>query len=166
MDSIHENNTWELVELPTGRKLMPYKWVFRYKYVSESEKPKYKARLVSKGFKQEHGIDYDEIFSLVVKMATLRLLLGVVVTYDIELDQLDIKTAFPHRDLEEDIYMSQPAGFTVTREEGHLVCQLKKSLYGCGTRSSTPTSNNLATTGLTLTHAYILCNWSTSPRSI
>ena len=71
MDSIHQNHTWELVERPTGRKWLPCKWVFRYKYVSYSEKPKYKVRLVSKGFKQEHGVDYDEVFSPIVKMTTL-----------------------------------------------------------------------------------------------
>ena len=111
-----------MVELPAGRKPLPCKWVFRYKYVSDSEKPKYKARLVAKGFKQEHGVDYDEIFSLVVKMTTLWLLLGVIATQDLELEQLDVKTAFLHGDLEEDIYMSQLAGFSVTGEESHLVC--------------------------------------------
>ena len=63
-------------------------------------------------------------------MTTLRLLLGVVVTKDLEQERLDVKTAFVHGDLEEDIYMCQPTGFMVTREDGHLVCRLKKSLYG------------------------------------
>ena len=83
-----------------------------------------------KGFKQEHGVDYDKIFSPVVKMTTLRLLLGVMLTKDLELEQLDVKTAFLHGDLEEDIYMSQLAGFSAMGEESHLVCRLKKSLYG------------------------------------
>ena len=90
----------ELVELPAGRKSLPCKWVFRYKYVSDSEKPKYKARLIAKGFKQEHGVNYDEIFSPVVKMTTVRLLLGVLVIEDLELEELDIKTAFLHGDPE------------------------------------------------------------------
>ena len=88
-----------------------------YKYVSGSDKPKYKARLIAKGFRQEHGVDYDKIFSPVVKMTTLRLLLEVVAIKDLVLEQLDVKTAFLHEDLEEDIYMSQPAGFTATGEE-------------------------------------------------
>ena len=75
-----------------------------------------------KGFKQEHGVDYDEIFSSVVKMITLRLLLRVMATQDLELEQLDVKTTFLHGDLEKDIYMSQPAGFSATREKSHLVC--------------------------------------------
>ena len=89
----------------------------------------YKSWLVAKGFKQEHRVDYNEIFSPIVKMTTLRLLLGVVATEDLMLEQLDVKTTFLHGDLEEDIYMSQPVGFWVTREKSHLVCRLKKNLY-------------------------------------
>ena len=122
MDSIHANKTWELVQQPVGRKPLPCKWVYRYKYVSSSERPNYKAMLVAKGFKQEHGVDYEEIFSHVVKMTTLRLLLGVVATEDLMLEQLDVKTTFLHGDLEEDIYMSQPVGFSATGEKSHLVC--------------------------------------------
>ena len=80
MNPIHHNHAWERVDLLVGRKPLPCKWVFLYKYVCDLEKPKYKARLIAKGFKQEHGVDYDEIFSLVVKMTTLRLLLAVVAT--------------------------------------------------------------------------------------
>ena len=87
---------------------------FWYKYVSDSAKPKNKAWLIAKGFKQEHGVNYDEIFSLVVKMATLRLLMGVVATKDLEREKLHVKTTFIHEHLEEDIYMSQPAGFSAT----------------------------------------------------
>ena len=69
-----------MVELPARRKPLPCKWVFRYKYVYDLEKPKYNVRLVAKGFKQEHGVNYDKIFSPVVKMTTLQLLLEVVAT--------------------------------------------------------------------------------------
>ena len=75
-----------------------------------------------KGLKEEHEVDYDEIFSPVVKMTTLRLLLGVVATKDLELEQMDVKTTFLHGDLGEEIYMSQPAGFIAMGEESHLVC--------------------------------------------
>ena len=91
MDSTHQNQTWELVELLTGRKPLRSKWVFRYKYVSDSEKPKYKARLVTKGLKPKNGVDYDEILLPVVKMTTFRRLLEVMATEDLELEQLDIK---------------------------------------------------------------------------
>ena len=129
MNSIHQNNTWKVVKLPAERKLLPCKWIFRYKYVSNSKKPKYKAWLVTNGFNQEHGVDYDEIFSPVVKMTTLWLLLKVVAIEDVELEQTDIKTTFLHGDLDEDIYMFQSVGFTTTREESHLVYRLRKNLY-------------------------------------
>ena len=99
----------------------------KYKYLSSSEQPRYKSRLNVKGFKQEQGIDYDEIFSSVVKMTTLQLLLGVVAIEDLELEQIDVKTTFLHEYLDEDIYMSQRTCFTSTREEGHLICRLTKS---------------------------------------
>ena len=105
MDSIKENDTWEMVKPPIGRKRLPCNWVYKYKYVSCLDKPKYKALLIAKGFKKEHDIDCDEIFSLVIKMTTLQLLLGVMVMEDLELKQLDVKTMLFHGDLEEDIYM-------------------------------------------------------------
>ena len=83
------------------------KWVFMLK--KDSEKlVKYKARLVVKGFSQKHGVDFDEIFSPVVKMSSIRVVLGLVSSLDLELGQLNVKTAFLHGDLEEEIYMVQP----------------------------------------------------------
>ena len=76
------------------------------KYVSNLEKPKYLSWLIVKGFKQEHGVYYDEIFSPVRKMTALRVLLGVVATEYLELEQLDVKMTFLHGDFQEDIYMS------------------------------------------------------------
>jgi ATP-binding cassette subfamily B (MDR/TAP) protein 1 len=73
--------------------------------VSDSSDPKYKARIVAKGFRQEYGVDFNEVFSPVVKLSTLRFLLGVVTQEDLELLQLDVKTAFLHGDLAEEIYM-------------------------------------------------------------
>jgi ATP-binding cassette subfamily B (MDR/TAP) protein 1 len=111
INSIRANGTWDLVELPWNRKALPCKWVYRLKQVSDSSNPKYKARLVAKGFRQEYGVDFDEIFSPVVKLSTLRFLLCVVTHEDLELLQLDVKTAFLHGDLDEEIYMEQPQGF-------------------------------------------------------
>ena len=90
---------------------------------------RYKARLVVKGFQQKQGVDYNEIFSPVVKMTTIRLVLGIVASEDLHLEQMDVKTAFLHGDLDEDIYMMQPEGFPIVGKE-NLVCKLKKSLYG------------------------------------
>ena len=105
MHSIWANKTWDLVELPNSRCALPCKWVYRLKETSDSTNPKYKARLVAKGFRQEYGVDFDEIFLPVVKMTTLRFMLGVVVADNLELIQLDVKMAFLHGDLREEIYM-------------------------------------------------------------
>ena len=90
---------------------------------------RFKARLVAKGFTQRKGIDYTEIFSPVVKFKTIRMMLAIVVQYDLELEQLDVKTAFLHGDLDETIYMEQPAGYINKHYPDH-VCLMKKSLYG------------------------------------
>ncbi|KAM2012453.1 hypothetical protein ACFX1T_024318 [Malus domestica] len=90
---------------------------------------RFKARLVAKGYAQKEGIDYNEVFSPVVKHSSIRILLALVVQFDLELAQLDVKTAFLHGDLEEEIYMYQPEGFKVAGKE-NWVCKLKKSLYG------------------------------------
>ena len=85
--------------------------------------------MVVKGFKQEYGVDFDEIFSPVVKMNSICVVLGLASSLDLELEQLDVKTAFLHGDLEEEIYMIQLKGFEVKGKE-HMVWKLKKSLYG------------------------------------
>ncbi|CAH9124278.1 unnamed protein product [Cuscuta epithymum] len=128
LDSLEKNQTWSLVKLPPGKKALENKWVFRIKDEADGSK-RYKARLVVKGFQQKKGVDYNEIFSPVVKMTTIRLILGIVAAENLHLEQLDVKTAFLHGDLEEDIYMAQPAGFPVSGKE-KMVCKLKKSLYG------------------------------------
>jgi hypothetical protein len=128
MNSLLTNKTWELSELPDGKKALHNKWVYRIKEEHDGSK-RYKARLVVKGFQQKEGIDYNDIFSPVVKLTTIRLVLGIVAAEDLYLEQLDVKTAFLHGDLEEEIYMHQPEGFAVKGKE-NKVCKLKKSLYG------------------------------------
>ncbi len=125
--SLHANNTWDLVPLPKGRKALPNKWVYKVKCVDA--KPKYKARLVAKGYAQKEGIDFQEIFSPVVKLTTLRVLFALAAVLDLELNQMDVKTAFLHGDIEEDIYMKQPEGFVVP-DRKELVCKLNRALYG------------------------------------
>ena len=89
---------------------------------------RYKARLVAKGFMQQEGIDYNEVFAPVIKHTTLRTLLPMAAAEDMELHQLDIKTAFLNGDLEESIYMEQLEGYA---EGGsNMVCHLRKTLYG------------------------------------
>ena len=125
--SLYANDTWDLVSLPKGRKALPNKWVYKVKKIEG--KPKYKARLVAKGYAQKEGIDFQEVFSPVVKMTTLRVLFALTAMLNLELYQMDVKIAFLHGDIDEEIYMKQPEGFVVPNKE-HLVCKLKRSLYG------------------------------------
>ena len=89
---------------------------------------RYKARLIAKGFTQKEGIDYKKVFSPVIKHTSICILLALVAKYKLELAQLDVKMAFLHGDLEEEIYMTQPCGFKVAGKENR-VCRLSKSLY-------------------------------------
>lgn len=128
MDSLHKNHTYDLVERPKRKRVLKNKWIFKLK-TSENLQPRYKARLVVKGFAQEKGVDFDEIFSPVVKMNSIRVVLGLAASMNLEIEQLDVKTAFLHGDLEEDIFMEQPEGFEIEGRK-HMVCRLRKSLYG------------------------------------
>lgn len=119
-----------MVPRPKDQKPVTCRWLYKIKEgVNSSDKPRFKARLVAKGFTQVEGIDYNEIFSHVVKYKTIRVMLTLVVQYDLELQQMDVKTAFLHGDLEEVIYMEQPPGYEVHKGKD-MVCLLKKSLYG------------------------------------
>ncbi|WVY90442.1 hypothetical protein V8G54_035956 [Vigna mungo] len=129
MQSLKENQTYDLVELPKERRALQNKWVFKLKNEGNNPSPRYKARIVVKGCNQKKGIDFDEIFSPVVNMTSIRAILGLAAKLDLEIEQLDVKTTFLHGDLEEKIYMKQPEGFEEPGKE-HLVCRLKKSLYG------------------------------------
>ena len=105
MESLQKNHTYELVELPKGKKALKNKWVFKLKKDGRWRVVKHKARLVVKGFLQKKGIDFDEFFSPVVKMTLIRVILGLVACLDLELEQMGVKIAFLHGDLHEEIYM-------------------------------------------------------------
>jgi hypothetical protein len=97
---LEKNQTWELVPLPKNKRVVGSKWVFKRKEgIPGVEAPRYKARLVAKGFTQVEGIDYNEIFSPVVKHCSIRVLMAIVNMYDLELEQMDVKTAFLHGEL-------------------------------------------------------------------
>ncbi|KAB2613130.1 retrotransposon protein [Pyrus ussuriensis x Pyrus communis] len=116
----------ELVELPKGRKVIGCKWVYAKKNGIDHASPvRFKARLVAKGYAQKEGVDYNEIFSLVMKHSSIRILLALVAQFDLELVQLDVKTAFLHGNLSEEIYIRQPEGYEEQGKKG-LVCKLNK----------------------------------------
>lgn len=130
MQSLEKNKTWKLTQLPKGKKAIGCKWIFAKKEgFPIKEDVRYKARLVAKGFAQREGIDYNEVFSPVVKHSSIRIMLALVAQLNLELAQLDVKTAFLHGDLKEEIYLTQPDGFKVAGKED-WVCKLSKSLYG------------------------------------
>ena len=90
---------------------------------------KYKARLVIKGYKQKEGLDYFDTYSLVTRISSIRMLIAIATIHNLEIHQMDVKTAFLNGDLDEEIYMEQPEGFIVPGQE-KKVCRLVKSLYG------------------------------------
>jgi hypothetical protein len=104
MDSFRNKQTWDLVQFPVGKRALKNKWFYKLKE-EDGGKKQYKDRLVVKGFAQKKCIDFDEIFSLVVKMTSIRTILSLVAIEYLHLEQLDVKKTFLHGDLEEDIYM-------------------------------------------------------------
>ncbi|KAK8993390.1 hypothetical protein V6N11_033491 [Hibiscus sabdariffa] len=128
MDSMSENQVWTLVEPPEGIKPIGCKWVFKKKTDMDGNVQTYKGRLVAKGFRQIHGVDYDETFSPVAMFTSIRILLVVAAFHDYEIWQMDVKTAFLNGKLEEDVYMTQSEGF-VTPENARKICKLQRSIY-------------------------------------
>ncbi|KAM1415115.1 hypothetical protein ACFX2I_006811 [Malus domestica] len=130
IDSMLKNKVWSLVPKPAGvTKTVGCKWVFKTKRNSQGNIDKHKARLVGKGFTEREGIDYNETFSPVSTKDSMRVILALTAHFDLELHQMDVKTAFLNGDLEEDIYMHQPPGF-VERGKESMIHKLNKSIYG------------------------------------
>ena len=129
IESIMQNHTWELVDLPPGSKPLGYKWIFKRKMKADGSIDKYKARLVVKGYRQKEGLDYFDTYSPVTRITSIRMLIAIAALCNLEIQQMDVKTAFLNGDLNEEIYMEQPEGFVVSGQE-KKVCRLVKSLYG------------------------------------
>jgi Reverse transcriptase (RNA-dependent DNA polymerase) len=129
ISSIQENATWRLVDLPENLKPIGLKWVFKLKKDTQGRIIKHKARLVAKGYVQKHVIDFDEVFALVARLETIRLLISVAAQKGWQVHHMDVKSAFLNGELEEDVYVLQPPGFEMKGEE-HKVLKLYKALYG------------------------------------
>ncbi|GJW80389.1 retrovirus-related pol polyprotein from transposon TNT 1-94 [Tanacetum coccineum] len=135
--ALEDNETWDVVTLPHGKKAIGSHWIFKSKFRADGSVERKKARLVIQGNRQRKGVDYEETFAPVAKMATLRSLLVVVAMNGWEKCQMDVSNVFLHGDLLEEVYMRMPPGYVgkgkcvqnVTNSTS-LVCKLKKSLYG------------------------------------
>jgi hypothetical protein len=129
MDSILSNETWELIDQSYGCKHVGCKWMFKKKLRPDGTIDKYKARLVAKDYTQKEGDDFFDTYSPVIRLTTIRVLLSLAVSHGLLVHQMDVKTTFLNRELEEKIYMTRPDGFVVKGQEDK-VCKLIKSLYG------------------------------------
>ena len=117
------------MDLPSGCKALGSKWVFKRKLKPDGSVEKYKARLVVQGFRQKEGLDFFDTYSPVTRITSIRILIAIAALRNLEIHQMDVKTAFLNGDLEEEIYMKQPDGYVVPTQE-NKVCRLVKSLYG------------------------------------
>ncbi len=127
--SLLKNETWELVPPPERTNVVGSRWVLKVKRGEDGSVDRFKARLVAQGFSQTKGVDYDEVFSPVVRQTSVRTLLALANAQDYEVHQMDVKTAFLNGVLDCDIYMYQPEGF-VDPDRPEYVCKLQRSIYG------------------------------------
>ena len=127
LNQLQQMGTWELVDLPEGRRAVGNRWVLLKKYLKSGQLDKYKARLVAKGYSQIPGMDFSETFSPVVHLETIRTILALTVNFDWEVTQMDVKGAYLNGNLDEEVYMLQPDGFG---DGTNKVCHLIKTLYG------------------------------------
>ena len=128
-NSLKVNKTWELVPRPSNQNVIGCRWLYKLKRGVDGSITRYKSRLVAQGYSQTEGIDYEEVFAPVARAATIRALLSFANSNNLEVHQMDVKTAFLHGVLDCDLYMEQPEGY-VDPEYPDYVCKLIKGLYG------------------------------------
>ncbi|KAK2370871.1 putative mitochondrial protein [Trifolium repens] len=129
INSIEKNKTWRLVELPPQKKPVSVKWIFKIKRNPDGSILKHKARLVARGFLQQQGIDYNEVYAPVARMETIRLVITIASSMNWSLFHMDVKSAFFNGPLEEEVYVNQPPGFEVESQK-NKVYKLQMALYG------------------------------------
>ena len=128
-ESIMKNDIWEVVLRPDEKFVVTLKWIFKIKNVVDGSIDKYKSRFVARGFSQKEGIDYEEMFALVARYTSIKMIIALASAMGCRLHQMDVKTTFLNGEIEEEVYVEQPDGFVVHGNESH-VCRLKKALYG------------------------------------
>ena len=129
MNSMRRAEVWDAVELPDGKHAIDSRLVFKTKRDAAGNIIRYKVRLCAKGFSQRPGVDYSETFAPVARLTSIRAILAMVAHHDWELDQMDVQSAYLNAPLTEEVYMRLPEGLAAAGER-HLVCKLKKSIYG------------------------------------
>lgn len=127
IDSLRRNGTFIPVSLPPGKHTLQGKWVYKLKRGKDGEITRFKARFVVRGFEQKDGIDYHETFASVVKPMSYKMIFAIAAALDLELEQMDVKTAFLYGSVKEEIYVTQPQGFD---DNSGRVFRLRKALYG------------------------------------
>nr|GEZ05373.1 retrovirus-related Pol polyprotein from transposon TNT 1-94 [Tanacetum cinerariifolium] len=130
-------NVWVLVPAPDNITPLTLKWLFKNKNDEENTVIRNKSRLVVRGYRQEKGIDFDESFALVARMEAIRIFLAYDAHKSFSVFQMDVKTAFLHGSLKEDVYVCQPKGFIDADHPSH-VYKLKKALYGLKSKDEAP----------------------------
>lgn len=127
LQALHANNTWALVDLHPGKKPIGSKWVYKIKLKADDSVERYKAILVARGYNQNWDIGFEETFSPVIKMTTVRCIIVIAASKGWDLFQLDVNNAFLHGDLVEEVYMLVQEGLS---NPYNKVCRLLKLLYG------------------------------------
>ncbi|RVW25707.1 Retrovirus-related Pol polyprotein from transposon RE1 [Vitis vinifera] len=125
--ALEDNHTWKLVDLPQGKKVVGCKWVFAVKVNPDGSVARLKARLVARGYAQTYGVDYSDTFSPVAKLNSVRLFISIAASQQWMIHQLDIKNAFLHGDLEEEVYLEQPPGFVAQGDKEIQAFGMNKS---------------------------------------
>lgn len=132
LDQLHKNETWTLIpasEMKPGHQALGGKWVYKIKRDVDGNIARFKARWVVKGYLQQFGIDFDQTFAAVVKPMAFRVLFAVAAFFDLDIDQMDVKTAFLYGLIDQLVYVDIPKGSETEANRG-MVCKLLKALYG------------------------------------
>ncbi len=132
LDQLHKNETWTLVhqdEMEAGHRALGGKWVYKVKRDVDGKVARFKARWVVKGYLQQFGVDFDQTFAAVVKPMAFRVLFAIAAFLDLDIDQMDVKTAFLYGLIDQLVYVEIPKG-TESEDNRNMVCKLLKALYG------------------------------------